>query len=198
MTHTNPAESRSSIFSDPILRLTAIGSLLLGISFFASRAPTSFKGGLPFIGDFIPLELNAVYLVVLGPIAATVLAAYLWYLARARPSGDGTEKGRNVALTGGWFLLFAILTTGLSVQYFLELAPQGLCPTRPHYDFLWTNVPGANRIHHCMSDTDEINASSPFYLQPQIVQSWGHIVWPVLTAFFLFLAWRRMRSTSSA
>ena len=41
-----------------------------------------------------------------------------------------------------------------------------------------------------MSGTDAINAKAPYYIEPQIFQSWGHVLWPLLTMYFLARAWR--------
>ncbi|OLP53036.1 hypothetical protein BJF92_18545 [Rhizobium rhizosphaerae] len=181
---------------DPIFRSAAIGVALLLIACVASRAPTQFDGKLPFVGQFVPFQLNAVYLIVFGPIAATLLAAYFWYQTTARPIQSAERPSREIVRLGGLFLGITILTFFLSAQYFIELAPEALCATRPHYDFLWTSTPGVNQIFHCMSGTQALNKGSPYYIEPQIVQSWGHVFWPVLTGYFLYRAWRRWRPIS--
>ncbi|OLP60152.1 hypothetical protein BJF93_14300 [Xaviernesmea oryzae] len=181
---------------DPVFRLAGMGVALLLISLFASRAPTTFNGKLPFIGQFIPLDLNVVYLIVLGPIAATLLAAYFWHLTTGRSPESGNRSPYDLRSLGFLFGLFGALTLLLSVQYFLILAPEPLCPTRSHFDFLWTNPPGPTRIFHCMGGTEELNKNSPYYLEPMIVQSWGHIFWPILTSYFLYRAWQRWRPSS--
>jgi hypothetical protein len=94
------------------------------------------------------------------------------------------------------FITLALLSIAFSIQYFEILAPADLCPTRPHYDFLWTSVDG-KMITHCMSGTEEINERGPYYFYPSIVQSWLHIVWPIITTFFLFRAWSVWRSAGT-
>ncbi|MGY5791798.1 hypothetical protein ACXHXM_16280 len=153
------------------------------------------------IGDYIPLKLNAVYFIVFGPIVASFVAAVLWFqAARAErpPSKNLTsDKGdRDAIALLIIFALIVIASAALSLQYFLTLAPAELCPSRPHYDFLWTNVPGPTRITHCMSDTQAINLESPYYFEPQILQSWGHVLWPVLITALLIGTWRSWRKTA--
>ncbi|KIQ02440.1 hypothetical protein RU07_11745 [Agrobacterium tumefaciens] len=149
---------------------------------------------MPVIGDYVPLNLNAVYFIILGPIIGTVMAAYISYLCgRERPEGPAVIP-RNTGIFGVAIAFLVGVSVALSVQYFLILAPKELCSTTPHYDFLWISHPGPVQIAHCFSGTDEINSQAPYYLEPQIVQSWGHVLWPLLTAVFLWRAWLSLRS----
>ncbi|MER9018277.1 hypothetical protein [Mesorhizobium sp. M0898] len=182
------------IIKRPVALLSAFILAGLAIALWIARAPTSYTGKLPVVGDKFPIELNAVYFIVFGPIVAMACSAFLWVL-----TADGSRKpvprllrnsrGETALLMTIFFLIFA-LSTALSLQYFLILAPESLCASRPHFDFLWTNVPGPERITHCMSGTKEINNSAPYYLEPQILQSWAQVLWPLLTLFFLVGAWR--------
>jgi len=172
--------------------LAAFILLILIVGLWAARAPTSVTGKF---SDNIPIELNAVYLVLFGPIAAMVCAAGIWIaVANQNPERKTpmllANRRSEKTLVAVIFVAIVVLSVVLSLQYFLILAPAKLCPTRPHFDFLWTNVPGPEKIIHCMSETDDANAHSPYYFEPQIVQSWGQILWPLLTLGFLMGAWR--------
>lgn len=182
------------IIKRPVTLLAVFILAGLVIALWVARAPTSYTGRLPIIGDNFPIELNAIYFIVFGPIVAVACSAFLWVLA-----ADGSHKPvprllRNsrgeTALLAAIFVLIFGLSTTLSLQYFLILAPESLCASRPHFDFLWTNVPSPERITHCMSGTKEINNKAPYYLEPQILQAWGHVLWPLLTLVFLVGAWR--------
>jgi hypothetical protein len=177
----------------PASVLSAFILLILGVGLWAARAPTSVTGKVPIIGDII--ELNAVYIVIFAPILAMVCAAGIW-IAVANRGHDSktsmllTDRGKEKRLIATIFAAIMVLSIVLSLQYFLVLAPEQLCATRPHFDFLWTNIPGPARITHCMSATADVNVHTPYYFEPQILQSWGQVLWPLLTLFFLWGTWR--------
>lgn len=195
------AEASDTFLKDPIVRLALITLAGLILALWIARAPTSYTGKLPLIGDDVPLKLNAVYFIVFGPMLASLVAGALWFQASRHGHGHpDTLRSRNanrdaIALLIV-FALIVIVSTALSLQYFLILAPAELCATRPHYDFLWTNLPGSTRITHCMSGTKEVNDEAPYYFKPQIVQSWGHVIWPVLTGYLLAGTWHSWRRTN--
>jgi hypothetical protein len=70
-----------NISKRPVALLAAFVVAGLVIGLWAVRAPTSFTGGLPFVGDKFPIEINVIYFVILGPIVAMLCAAGLWVLA---------------------------------------------------------------------------------------------------------------------
>ncbi|MBB2708432.1 hypothetical protein N2597_22485 (plasmid) [Rhizobium sophoriradicis] len=188
-------EDAGTLLKDPVVRLALITLAGLVLALWIARAPTSYTGNLPLIGDYVPLKLNAVYFIILGPMLASLIAGVLRFQAARRgrvQSGklSSGNVGRDGIVLVIVFALIVLASAALSLQYFLTLAPAEMCPSRPHYDFLWTNVPGPTRITHCMSGTEEINMEAPYYLEPQILQSWGHVVWPVLTACLLIGTWR--------
>jgi hypothetical protein len=190
------------IIKRPVTLLSAFVLAGLVIALWVARAPTSYTGKLPIVGDNFPVELNAVYFIVFGPIVAMACSAVLWVLIANR-SGGGPDplllrdRSGETALLTTVFVLIFVLSTALSLQYFLILAPERLCASRPHFDFLWTNIPGPERITHCMSGTKEINNNTPYYFEPQILQSWGQVLWPLLTLVFLVGAWRVWTRTSA-
>jgi hypothetical protein len=177
----------------PMSVLAAFIIVILGVGIWAARAPNSVTGKLPFIGNF-PIELNAVYFVIFGPMVGMVCAAGIWMVTANRSPGQTTpmllpDRRNERTLVAAAFGLIVVLSVVLSMQYFLILAPKDLCPTRPHFEFLWTNFHGLRQIWHCMSETDAINAHSPYYFEPQMAQAWGHVLWPLLTCYFLIRAW---------
>ncbi|SEI19937.1 hypothetical protein SAMN05216228_105211 [Rhizobium tibeticum] len=188
-------EDAGAFLEDPVVRLALITLAGLVLALWIARAPTSFNGKLPLIGDYVPLKLNAVHFIIFGPLLTSLVAGALWFQA-ARPVQVHSDKlqsgdaGRDAIALLVVFALVVLVSAALSLQYFLTLAPAEMCPTRPHYDFLWTNVPGPTRITHCMSGTEEINMEAPYYFEPQILQSWGHVLWPVLTTCLLIGTWR--------
>lgn len=193
------AEDSGTFLKDPVIRLALITLAGLLLALWIARAPTSYTGKLPLIDDYVPLKLNAVYFIIIGPIVTCLVAGALWFQA-SRPRQVHPDKllsrnaDRNAFALLIFFALIVLLSAALSLQYFLILAPTELCATRPHYDFLWTNLQGPTRITHCMSGTKEINDEAPYYFEPQIVQSWGHVIWPILTGCLLagtWLSWRR-------
>jgi len=200
MSETSAGDS-GTFLKDPVVRLALITLAGLILALWIARAPTSYTGKLPLIGDHIPLKLNAVYFIIFGPMLASLVAGALWFQA-ARPGQVHSDKllsgngGRDAIALLIIFALIVLASAALSLQYFLTLAPAELCSTRPHYDFLWTNVPGQTRITHCMSGTEEINKEAPYYFEPQILQSWGHVLWPVLTTCLLIGTWRSWRRTA--
>jgi hypothetical protein len=138
--------------------------------------------------------MNAVYFVIFGPIVAMICAAGIWMVIANRKPGQIapmllSDRRSERTLMTVVFSVIVILSVILSIQYFLILAPKDLCPTRPHFEFLLTNFKGHTQISHCMSETDAINAHSPYYFEPQIAQAWGHVLWPILTCYFLIRAW---------
>jgi hypothetical protein len=192
-----------NISKRPVALLAAFVVAGLVIGLWAVRAPTSFTGGLPFVGDKFPIEINVIYFVILGPIVAMLCAAGLWVLAandrkNARVPMLLSDMASESILLSIIFGLISVLSIVLSLLYFLVLAPATLCATRPHFEFLWTNIPGPERITHCMSDTKDVNNHSPYYFEPQILQSWGQVLWPVLTIFFLTCAWRSSTKASKS
>jgi hypothetical protein len=181
------------LFKRPASVLAAFTIVILGVGLWAARAPNSVTGKLPFVGDF-PIEMNAVYFVIFGPIVGMICAAGTWMvIANRSPDRRAPmllpDRRNERTLMAVAFSLIVVLSVILSMQYFLILAPKGLCPTRPHFDFLWTNFKGLEQIWHCMSETDAMNAHSPYYFEPQIAQAWGHVLWPILTCYFLSRAW---------
>jgi hypothetical protein len=183
------------VIKRPTSVLSAFILLILGTGLWAARAPTSVTGKFPIIGEIIPIELNAVYFVIFAPIAAMACAAAVWMVIANRSQerstpmllADRRSENRLVAVIFGAIVVLSVV---LSLQYFLILAPEKLCATRPHFDFLWTNIPGPERITHCMSATADVNMHSPYYFEPQILQSWSQVLWPILTFLFLLGAWR--------
>lgn len=194
------AEDPGTFLKDPVVRLALMTLAGLVLALWIARAPTSFTGELPLIGDYVPLKLNAVHFVIFGPLLASLVAGALWFQA-ARPRQEHSAKlqfgnaGRDAIALVVVFALIVLVSAALSLQYFLILAPAEMCPTRPHYDFLWTNVPGPTLITHCMSGTEEINMETPYYFEPQILQSWRHVLWPVLTTYLLIGTWRSWRKS---
>ncbi|WP_339159054.1 hypothetical protein [Methylobacterium bullatum] len=185
-----------SILRDPLLRNALILVAALAGALFVARAPTSYTGELPVIGDYVPLKLNAVYIVVFAPILATIACVALLIEASQQSGGQSwSRSGRkrnNRTLLAIVFAVIVGLTTAVSLQYFLILAPAELCPTRPHFDLLWTNLPGHNRITHCMSGTEEINKATPYYVEPQLLQAWAYVACLIATPVLLGAAWWRL------
>ncbi|MGR9400220.1 hypothetical protein ACU8M5_10785 [Rhizobium leguminosarum] len=165
---------------------------LLAFALFVARAPTAYTGEIPFISDYVPLKLNAVYLVVFVPVLATLAALYIWaglrVLRRFHP-GDRT-------FFAAAFFVYVVLLGLVALQYFIVLAPQGHCDRLPNYSFLWTSAFGDMRIVHCMSGTEEINKFTPFYLRQQILQSWFMLLCPVIVAGLFLHAWQRLQRLS--
>ncbi|WP_457662539.1 hypothetical protein [Sinorhizobium medicae] len=196
------AEDAGTFLKDPVVRLALITLAGLVLALWIARAPTSYTGELPLVGDYVPLKLNAVYFIILGPMLASLVAGTMWFqAARAGqvqsdkvPSGNVGRDGIALSIV---FALIVLASAALSLQYFLILAPAELCATRPHYDFLWTNVSGPTRITHCMSGTQKINEEAPYYFEPQILQSWGHVLWPFLTTCLLIGTLRSWRRTTA-
>lgn len=178
----------------PFLFLPACTFAGLLVSCWIARAPTSYTGKWPIIGDALPIELNAVYFIVVGPIVGALLAGVIWMLIANGRGGDRSSfllrdrRNEGIALAILLLLIFAA-ETFLSSQYFIILAPEKLCGSRPHFDFLWTNFSTPERVTHCMSGTEEINKKAPYYIEPPVVQAWGHILWPLLTLGCLVGAW---------
>lgn len=194
MSNTSAGDA-GTFLRDPIVRLALLTLAGLALALWIARAPTSYTGELPLIGDYVPLKLNAVYFIIFGPMIASLVAGVLWFQA-ARPAqvqsdrvGSGTA-GRDAIALQILFALIVLVSAALSLQYFITLAPAELCQTRPNYNFLWSNLQGPTRITHCMSGTEEINKETPYYFEPQILQSWGHVLWPILTAYLLVRTWR--------
>lgn len=182
------AEDAGTFLKDPVVRLALITLAGLILALWIARAPTSYTGKLPLVGDNVPLKLNAVYFIIFGPFLASLVAGFLWFQANRMEQAPKLQTGNLDRDTIALMIIFALIvlaSAALSLQYFVTLAPAELCPSRPHYDFLWTNVPGPARITHCMSGTEEINREAPYYWEPQILQSWGHVLWPILTAGLL-------------
>ena len=190
--NTTDPKDAVSLFKDQVLRNSFILLAFMIFSLFVARAPTSYTCEIPVIGKFIPVKLGAVYVVVIGPIIGMLASGAVWYeasLSQQRSSAAGRSKGRKVLLPIVYFLI-GVLSVVLSLQYFLILAPAELCPTRPHFEFLWTNPQGLPRITHCMSGTEEMNNSAPYYLVPQVLQAWTYVISPIVTVFCLFMTWR--------
>ncbi|TPK55862.1 hypothetical protein FJ546_29035 [Mesorhizobium sp. B2-4-19] len=152
------------------------------------------------VGSHIPQKLTAIYLIVLGPIAMVFVSIYLFmqasWLTRLPLASQtlGWTNGQR-PIVAVLFVFLALLAAIFSIQYFTILAPRDLCASRPHFDFLWKSVDGF-AITHCMSGTDEINAHGLYYFCPSIIQSWGHVAWPLITAFFLAKTWRVWRANT--
>ncbi len=198
-----PQDGGFTIIRDPTLYFSLLIALAALVMFWISRAPTIYSGKLPFIGDNVPLKLTAVYFIVLGPLAVMLATAALWFettrldFTASTPADRQKKRGNAVALVV-LLALVLLFTSMLSVQYFLILAPSELCPSRPHFDFLWHNLDGHTRINHCMSGTEEINATAPYYMEPQVVQAWGHVITPVLTLVCLYQTWTTWRRKLAA
>lgn len=187
----------------PMILLPAGTLAGLLIAFYVARAPTSYTGKWPVIGENLPIELNAVSIIMFGPIVGAMMAGAIWMLiANGWGAGRSTRLLANRRNEGkvlaALFGLILLAETVLSAQYFVILAPANLCPSRPHVDFLWTNFPTPERATHCMSGTEEINKKAPYYLEPPIVQAWGHVFWPLLTLGLLAGAWRAWRRYDGA
>ena len=178
----------------PVVLLSACVLCGLILALWVARAPTSYTGKFPIIGDDFPIQLNAVYFIIYGPMISMACSAVLWVLISNRSRREQAlllswHRRGEAALLATVFVLIFVLSAALSLQYFLILAPERLCASRPHFDFLWTSIPGPERITHCMSGTEEINKHTPYYLEPRILQSWGRMLWPLLTLVFLLTAW---------
>lgn len=169
--------------------MTAGIVLALALALFIARAPTAYTGGLPVVGDYVPLKLNAVYIIVFGPLLAFIASIYIWAALRGRRRKDASDSG----FFGAAFIPYVLLLGLLSLQYFIVIAPEGHCDRLPNYDFLWKNEFGDTRIVHCMSGTAEINKETPFYLRQQILQSWAMFLFPAGAAAFFINSWIRMR-----
>ncbi|WP_222019974.1 hypothetical protein [Rhizobium laguerreae] len=189
------AEAKTSTTSSLLsirhpLRKTVVGVVLaLVLSMVIARAPTAYTGEIPLVGKFIPLKLNAIYIIIFGPLLAFGASIYVWAALKARRTFRETDE-TFFAIA---FLLWFVLLAGLCLQYFIVLAPEGHCDRRPNFDFLWTNTFGDTRIVHCMSNTAEINKETPFYLRQQILQSWAIALIPLGSAWFLASAWLHIR-----
>ncbi|WP_246652214.1 hypothetical protein [Rhizobium laguerreae] len=177
----------------PARKLTMGIFIALMLALFVARAPTSYTGGIPLIGEYVPLKLNAVYIIIFGPLMALAVSTYLWAIIAGRRS----FRRSDVSFFGVAFVLLIVALGALCLQYFIVLAPVGHCDRLPNYDFLWTNQYGDMRIVHCMSGTADINEETPFYLRWQIVQSWVMALIPIVVAGFLFVAWRHVRRNIS-
>lgn len=186
----------------PMILLPACAFVGLLIACWIARAPTSYTGKWPVVEDKLPIELNAVYFIVIGPIIGAAFAGAIWVLiANGWGAGRSTRflanrRNEGVALAALFCLIFAA-ETFLSAQYFLILAPDKLCGSRPHFEFLWTNFPTPERATHCMSGTADINGKAPYYIEPPVAQAWGHVLWPLLTLGCLTGAWRSWRRAAA-
>lgn len=179
-------------------------SILAGlvIACWIARAPTSFTGKIPFVGENSPIELTAIIFIVVGPIIGFLMTGAVWVLIANGWGSDPaaiilkSRSNENILLTT-LFVLIVAAETFLSLQYFLILAPEHLCSSRPHFDFLWTTFPGDEKITHCMSQTRAINENPPYYLRGlwQLAQAWGHIAWPLLSLACLVGAWFAWKGT---
>lgn len=185
----------------PMILLPAFTFAGLLIACWIARAPTSYTGNWPVVGDKLPIELSAVYFILIGPIIGAVLAGAIWVLIANGWGADGStrflanRRNEGIALAA-LFCLIVAAETFLSAQYFLILAPEKLCGSRPHFEFLWTNFP-TGQVTHCMSRTTDINKNAPYYIEPPVAQAWGHVLWPLLTLGCLTGAWRSWRSAAA-
>jgi hypothetical protein len=189
-----------SFLKDPVLRYALVLAAALAGALFVARAPTSFTGEIPVVGKYLPFKLNTVYVVVLAPLVAPILSFTIWLEARQQAQGYRRGRPRRDAVDqrvlAGAFAVIVVLTVAVSLQYFLILAPAELCPTRPHFEFLWTDLQGKNRITHCMSGTATINAEAPYYVEPQPLQAWAYVICSFTTLGLLASAWWRLRRCS--
>ncbi|WP_342147987.1 hypothetical protein [Methylorubrum sp. SB2] len=183
---------------EPILYFSLLLALGMVLCFWIARSPTSYTGKLPFIGENFPVKLNAIYFIVLGPLVGMLSSAALWFEATrvdfsSLPLKERSKKRGLSGVLGFLFFVIFVSSSLLSLQYFVILAPADLCPSRPHFEFLWQNLKGLEKINHCMSGTKEINAEAPYYLEPQVIQAWGHVIAPLLTLLFLSMTWKTLR-----
>ena len=200
--HPSNGDDVTFFLRNDLARLSWMTLIGVGIGLFVARAPTSYTGDIPLVGDYVPLKLNAVYVIVFGP---ALVALACWFIRRkaARQLRAGSRTwssewtGARASALAVVFVLIAISSTAFSLQYFLVLAPAELCATAPNLDLLWRDLDGPTRIVHCMSETDEINKATPFYLEPQALQAWGHVLWPALSAIFLAKGWQSLRRGTS-
>ncbi|NKJ72716.1 hypothetical protein GFL38_10620 [Rhizobium leguminosarum bv. viciae] len=178
---------------DPVRKFVVSVILALALALFIARAPTVYTGKIPLIGDYVPLNLNAVYLNIFGQILAVTAALYIWARLRGRPR----FRGSYPAFFRLTFLLYILLLAFLALQFFIVLAPEGQCDRLPNFDCLWANDFGDVRIVHCMSGTEEINKQMPFYLRQQILQSWAMALCPLVAPGLLLHAWIHVRQNQS-
>ncbi|AYG59922.1 hypothetical protein [Rhizobium jaguaris] len=185
MAQIEPTGNAKSASAKAIWKISGTVLALLALSAFVSRAPTTFTGTLPLVS--LPLNLNVVYLIVFGPPAAVIVSVVIWYLSRQLKVPVASDIGQlPLAVI---FVLITALTAFLSLQYFVVLAPAGHCSDGGGFSLLFNNLDGTTQINHCMSGTEEINKAAPFYMYPQAAESWGMIIWPILTGGLLYRAW---------
>jgi hypothetical protein len=88
------------LFKRPASVLAAFTIVILGVGLWAARAPNSVTGKLPFVGDF-PIEMNAVYFVIFGPIVAMICAAGIWMVIANQARSDGHQCCSRIGATRG-------------------------------------------------------------------------------------------------
>lgn len=195
---SNNTDPKTSLFfpylSFPYSRAVFLGFVTFFVGCVVARAPQLY---LEKIGSVeLPFRLDAIKLILISPIASLILAFLLWRLAsRVRDP----YHWRSIELATVRFIVFLLggSFVFMLAQFFLILAPEGQCSSRPSFYILWQYSPGALKINHCMSSAGDINNTAFYYLDPMILHGWINIVLVVAAIVLVVLSWREWRSKRS-
>ncbi len=171
----------------------AIAGMLFGIlCSIMARAPQIGLSRLPYIGD-LPISIDAINAILFGPM---ILALFSWairYSAKNLRIGSGPWTRDDISIMRAIFLLFAVSTIFITLQYFIVLAPAVICASIPHFDFLWRTLRDAQPINHCMSGTEIINKHAFFYPRQIWIEAWAQVLLATVVIVLLRAAWRPWR-----
>jgi hypothetical protein len=186
--------NKIDLTKDATIRAVTAGAVVGLVGIVLARTPRLTVDKLPKMGDFIPFKVDAINAIYWGPFLMAIVALVALYFAtkaRLEPrSIDETDMLVGRILIG----LFAVVCLILVAQTFLITGPADLCPDRPNLRLLWTWRPGFVRMAHCMSETEAMNATAPYYSLWVAGDAWCQVGICCLT---WYLSWRTWRSWST-
>jgi hypothetical protein len=183
--------TKVELTKDTTIRAVTAGAAIGVIGLVLARAPQHRADKLPFVGDFIPFKVDAVNAIYWGPLVLTVVALVTLYFAQKAAGESRTIDKTDLFVGRILFFVFAVACVLLVMQTFLISGPAEFCPGRPNLRLLWTWRTDFVRVTHCMSGTEAMNATAPYYNLWIGGDAWAEIGLGGLTCFLLWRSWQR-------
>lgn len=164
--------------------ITLIPSLITCI---ITRAPQYKMSKI--LGTELPISFDAISLILVSPYYFLVMTILLLGTAR-RASINNMWHKSDIKIIKGLTILLGLSAIFILFQFFLVLAPNGMCDQRPYWELLWSIQAPSQPVSHCMSTAKDINVNAWLYLEPVFLQAWMHILLTIGSLYYLYSAWR--------